>query len=143
MIAAALRKLLTDDTDLAAIVGERVIYGRVDAEPEPDHVIRFLLVDGAHESTISGEPVDLQFPVWEFSCRSPNPFHVDAMARRIVAVFEANSTGATVTVEASDIVIDTLEILDSGTDEPSVVVSREGVSSEIFIRSVLVEVGHR
>lgn len=137
----ALRTHLLSKTSITDIVGTRVVFG--DIEPSADALpdVLFRKFDGSFASTLDSAAEDLQFPFFEFECRSTKPSETVTLAALVRRALRELMTGATITTSVGDVVIE--QLLVSGEEDQATNYEGNGLSQLIHSRSVVVQVGYR
>ena len=139
----ALRTHLLDNTSIPAIVNQRVLFGDVgEDQSELPHIV-FRADDSDWQGTLSGEKVDLQFPVFEFEVRAEDPGNLATLSNLIRRSLSELELGASITTNVGVEIIESVEIIDGGTDLPSKQITRDDNTIEVLRRSVLASVGYR
>jgi hypothetical protein len=137
----ALKTHLIAQTAIAAIVGTRIAFG--DIQPARDGVpdILFRLNSLDNEETFDGNGEDLQFPLFEFECRSWKPSQTITLANLVRRALRELRTGATISTTSGNVVIDQLSIL--GVEDDSTEIEGNGKTRLIYSRTVLTQLGFR
>ena len=137
----ALRTHLLSKTPITDIVGQRVAFGAI--EPSADKLpdVLFAQLDASFTSTLDGDGEDLQFPFFEFACRSFDPTDVMTLANLIRRSLRELATGATITTSLGDVVIEQLVI--SGEEDQATAFEGQGLARLLHSRSIVVQVGYR
>ena len=137
----ALRKHLLTKTEITGDVS-RVIVGDIAPEQAPRPHVMIRRSDSPWLHTLDGTGVGTQYGQIHLELRDDDSLRIQRLGTVLVRALLELDSGATITVSGDDVVICELSIIDAGTDEESIPATDDGHTSEIFIRSLVVEIGH-
>lgn len=137
----ALRTHLLSKTSITDIVGTRVAFGNIEPSADALPGLLFRKLDGSFASTLDGDGEDLQFPFFEFECRSTKPSETVTLAALVRRALRELMTGATISTSVGN--VDIAQLLISGEEDQATDYEGNGLSELIHSRSIVVQVGYR
>ena len=142
-IATTLRKYLLTKTEITAEVGSLgVVIGIQPPEQIQRPHIAIETVDAPHDHTIDGTACDKQFSLFLAEIRSDTDLALETVHDLVWRSLQEIENGATTGTTTGDVAIQSVLIVDRGTDEPPVTVSRDGGTSPILRRPRIFRVAH-
>ena len=138
-LETALHAHLVSKTEITAIVSNRVLFGDVEPSREALPQIVYKVHDNDALETLDGTLVDLQFPVVEFEIRSDDPADIDTVSDLVRRALLELSSGATIGAET----VEELSMIDTGTDEETVVLRNDDDTVEVLRRTLIAQIGYR
>lgn len=141
MLELALQTHLLAQGVITAVVGTRVRFGHI--EPSGDGIpdVLYRVADQTNFETFDGAGEDLQFPIYEFECRSWLPTEAITLAGYVRRALRELRTGATITTTLGDVLIEQVSIL--GVDDETTRFEGSGKSRLVYSRVVVAQVGYR
>lgn len=136
----ALHTHLNADIAVAAITS-RVHFGDVAPQKNSLPDVLFRMPDGAIDETFDGAGEDLQFPFFEFECRSFKPTQQITLAEAVRVALRSIRSGATITTTDGDVTIDQI-VLHGHADDDSQF-EAGGKARTLYSRTVLAQIGFR
>lgn len=103
--------------------------------------ILFRMPDGPIDETLDGLGEDLQFPFFEFECRSTQPTECIELAEAVRLALRALATGATISTTDGNVTVEQLSLHGHADDESKF--EAGGKARMLYSRTVLAQIGYR